>query len=73
PTLVWLGLWGDQSVYEDGYKVTAGMHVLVAYGYDEGGVYLSDPAIGGTKYYDWGTFEWMWSVVDGMAMSVYPA
>jgi hypothetical protein len=49
------------------------MHVLVAYGYDEGGVYLSDPAIGGMKYYDWGTFTWMWSVMDGMALSVYPA
>jgi uncharacterized protein YvpB len=73
PTLVWLGLWGDQSVYYDGYKVVAGMHVLVAYGYDDGGVYLSDPAIGGTKYYDWGTFEWMWGVMDGMAMAVYPA
>ena len=73
PTIVWLGLWGDQSYYEGGYKVVAGMHVLVAYGYDEGGVYLSDPAIGGTKYYDWGTFEWMWSVLDGMAMAVYPA
>lgn len=73
PTLVWLALWGDQSVYYDGYMVTAGMHVLVAYGYDDGGVYLSDPAIGGTKYYDWGTFIWMWSVMDGMAMAVYPA
>lgn len=73
PTLVWLGLWGDQSVYYDGYKVVAGMHVLVAYGYDEGGIYLSDPAIGGTKYYDWGTFEWMWGVMDGMSLAVYPA
>jgi uncharacterized protein YvpB len=73
PVLVWLGLWGDQSVYENGYKVVAGMHVLVAYGYDEGGIYLSDPAIGGPKYYDWGTFEWMWGVLDGMALSVYPA
>lgn len=73
PTLIWLGLWGDQSVYEDGYKVVAGMHVLVAYGYDDYGVYLSDPASGGTKYYDWGTFEWMWGVLDGMSMAVYPA
>jgi uncharacterized protein YvpB len=73
PVLVWLGLWGDQSVYEDGYRVVAGMHVLVAYGYDDGGVYLSDPAIGGMKYYDWGTFLWMWGVMDGMGLSVYPA
>jgi uncharacterized protein YvpB len=73
PTLVWLGLWGDQSVYENGFRVVAGTHVLVAYGYDEGGIYLSDPAIGGTKYYDWGTFEWMWGVLDGMSLAVYPA
>jgi uncharacterized protein YvpB len=73
PVVVWLALWGDQSVYYDGYMVTAGMHVLVAYGYDDGGVYLSDPAIGGMKYYDWGTFQWMWGVMDGMSLSVYPA
>lgn len=73
PVLVWLGLWGDQGVYYDGYMVTAGMHVMVAYGYDEGGVYLSDPAIGGMKYYDWGTFIWMWTVLDGMSLAVYPA
>jgi uncharacterized protein YvpB len=73
PTIVWLGMWGDQSVYEDGYRVVAGMHVMVAYGYDDGGIYLSDPATGGSRYYDWGTFEWMWGVMDGMSLSVYPA
>jgi uncharacterized protein YvpB len=73
PTLVWLGMWGDQSVYEDGYRVVAGMHVMVAYGYDDGGVYLSDPASGASRFYDWGTFQWMWSVLDGMGLSVYPA
>lgn len=75
PTLVWLGLWGDQSAYEytaDGtrYQVTAGMHVMVAYGYDDGGVHLSDPASGGLRYYDWGTFQWMWDVMDDMALGV---
>jgi len=75
PTIVWLGLWGDQSVDEytaDGtrYQVTAGMHVMVAYGYDDGGVYLSDPATGGLRYYDWGTFQWMWDVMDNMALGV---
>src|SRR5690349_2789697 len=73
PTIVWLGMWGDQSVYEDGYRVVAGMHVMVAYGYDDGGVYLSDPATGGSRYYDWGTFQWMWGVMDGMSLAVYPA
>jgi uncharacterized protein YvpB len=75
PTIVWLGLWGDTSFdayTADGtpYQLTAGMHVMVAYGYDAGGVYLSDPGNGGLRYYDWGTFEWMWGVMDGMALGV---
>ncbi|MEJ7839165.1 MAG: C39 family peptidase [Thermomicrobiales bacterium] len=75
PTLVWLGMWGDVSTVEttsDGtsYQVTAGMHVMTAYGYDEGGVYLSDPGSGRYRYYDWGTFIWMWNVMDGMALAV---
>lgn len=75
PTLVWLGMWGDTSFdayAADGtaYQLTSGMHVMVAYGYDGGGVYLSDPGSGRLLYYDWGTFEWMWSVMDGMALSV---
>ena len=65
-------MWGDQSVYEGGYRVVAGMHVMVAYGYDDGGVYLSDPATGGSRYYDWGTFEWMWGVMDGMSSRCIP-
>ena len=78
PTLVWLGLWGDQSFYEYGddgtaYKLTAGYHVGVAYGYDDGGVYVSDPALGGSRYYDWGTFMYYWNVLDGMALGVSPA
>jgi uncharacterized protein YvpB len=75
PTLVWLGLGGDQSHYEyasDGtrYQLTRYMHVMVAYGYDDGGVYLSDPGTGTYKYYSWSDFNWMWNVMDGMALSV---
>jgi uncharacterized protein YvpB len=74
PTLVWLGMWGDTSHTEttDGtsYQLTSGMHVMVAYGYDDGGVYLSDPGSGRFRYYDWGTFMWMWNVMDGMALAV---
>jgi uncharacterized protein YvpB len=75
PTLVWLGMWGDTSHFEttsDGttYQLTAGMHVMVAYGYDDGGVYLSDPGSGRFRYYDWGTFRWMWDVMDGMSLAV---
>ncbi|MGB3328925.1 MAG: C39 family peptidase [Thermomicrobiales bacterium] len=76
PTLVWIALWGDTSIHEstaDGtsYQLTAGEHVVVAYGYDDNGVYLSDPGSGKLRYYDWGTFTWMWSVMDEMALSVH--
>jgi uncharacterized protein YvpB len=78
PTLVFLAMWGDQSIYEtadDGstYKVVAGEHVLVAYGYNNDGVFMSDPATGGSKFMDWGSFMSAWNVMDGMALAVTPA
>lgn len=77
PTLVWIALWGDLrevQYTDDGsrFSMTPGIHVVVAYGYDEGGVYVSDPAVGAKRYYDWGTFSSMWSVLDGMALAVSP-
>lgn len=77
PVIVWLGLWGDTSFYnwtDDGtpYKLVSGMHVVVAYGYDDYGVWISDPA-NGTKYqYDWGSFMTYWNVMDGMGLAVGP-
>jgi len=75
PTLVWLALWGDQRVSEESdgvtYTLVPGMHVMVAYGYDDSGVYLSDPAIAGYRFYSWGDFMAMWNVLDGMALGVY--
>ena len=78
PVVVWLGLWGDQGFYEyadDGsaYKLVPGYHVVVAYGYDESGVYVADPATGGYTSYPWGDFMWMWNVLDGMSLAVWPA
>ena len=77
PVLVWLGLWGDESIVEqlDGrnYTVVAGMHVMVAYGYDAAGVYLSDPGTGTYRFYSWGDFMWMWNILDGMGLAVSPA
>ena len=75
PVIVWLGMRGDLSHDEytaDGtrYQVTDYMHVMVVYGYDESGVYLSDPGTGGTRFYDWATFNSMWQVMDGMALAV---
>lgn len=78
PVIVWLGLWGDQSFYEytgDGtpYKLTPGYHVVVAHGYDESGVYVSDPARAEYNFYPWGDFMWMWNVLDGMSLAAGPA
>jgi uncharacterized protein YvpB len=75
PVVVWLAMWGNTGVaYDDEgtYTVFAGEHVMTAYGYDQGGVYLSDPASGATRYIDWGTFLWMWGASDGMSLAVYP-
>jgi uncharacterized protein YvpB len=78
PVLVWIGLWGNTGFYEhtsDGtpYKLVPGLHVVVAYGYGSSGVYVSDPATGGTRFYDWGTFMYYWNAVDGMGLAVSPA
>ncbi len=75
PVVVWLGMWGDTSFDAwdragERYQLTAGMHVMTAYGYDSGGIHLSDPATGSYRYYDWGTFKWMWNVMDGMSLAV---
>ena len=47
PVVVWLALWGDQSFRTDydgqSFTLVPGMHVMVAYGYDTEGIYLSDP------------------------------
>ncbi len=76
PVVVWLALWGDESIREtlDGrtFTVTAGMHVMVAYGYDSSGVYLSDPGSGTYRFYSWGDFMGMWNVLDGMGLAVSP-
>ncbi len=76
PTVVWIGVRGDAGSYSeytaDGsrFQLTPYMHVVVVYGYDAGGVYISDPGNGSLYWMDWGTFEWMWGVMDGMALSV---
>ena len=77
PVLVWVGLWGDQGFYEhaeDGtpYKLVPGQHVVVAYGYDAGGVYVADPAAADYTFYAWGDFLWLWDALDGMALAVGP-
>jgi uncharacterized protein YvpB/transposase-like protein len=75
PVLVWLGFWGDTRVrlHDDGtYSVATGTHVVTVYGYDDDGVYVSDPAKADLDFYSWEEFVGMWKVLDGMSMAVYP-
>jgi len=77
PVLVWLGFWGDQSHIEyasDGtpFKLNEGNHVVVAYGYDDAGVFVSDPASGTANAIAWGDFMSMWSVLGGMGLATWP-
>ena len=76
PVVVWLGLWGDGGTFDaytaDGtrFQLTAGMHVMVAYGYDDTGVYITDPGKAVYKHYDWASYMALWTVMDGMALRV---
>jgi uncharacterized protein YvpB len=76
PVLVWLGLFGDVSfheyVHDTRYRLVPGMHVVVARGFDDAGVSVSDPANGAYKFFPWADFMWAWNVLDGMALGVGP-
>ncbi len=75
PVMTWLGYFGDTAwVQEDegAYLLAPGLHVVTVYGYDDGGVYVSNPGRGNFDYYAWGDFLSMWSVLDGMALGVAP-
>lgn len=75
--VVWLAMRGPINSFDvvgaDGvpYQLTQYMHVMTAYGFDETGVYLTDPGTAVWQYYDWQTFMDMWNVMDGMALSVH--
>ncbi len=78
PTVAWLGYWGETGRYEtdaagNRYKLVSGYHNVVAYGYDENVVYVANPGTGTLQSYEWEAFLRMWTVMDGMALSVYPA
>lgn len=76
--VVWLAMQGAINSFDayeqDGtrYQLTQYMHVMTAYGYDESGVYLTDPGTAVWRHYSWDTFMTMWNVMDGMALSIEP-
>jgi hypothetical protein len=75
PVLAWLGYFCDTAWLqqdEGAYLLAPGLHVVTVYGYDDGGVYVSNPGRGTYDYYAWGDFLSMWSVLDGMALGLAP-
>jgi uncharacterized protein YvpB len=76
PVITWLATWGDTGkVYTDDgtYTVFAGEHVVVAYAYDDYGVYVSDPAHSRYRRIEWSWFLEQWGANDGMSLAVYPS
>ncbi|MGI8643818.1 MAG: C39 family peptidase [Thermomicrobiales bacterium] len=77
PVIVWLGMWGDAGSFDiysetgSRYQLTTGMHVIVAYGYDDERVYLTDPGTAILREYEKAEFVRLWNVMDGMALSVW--
>ncbi len=78
PVVVWLAMRGPVNSFDvqaaDGsvYQLTQYMHVMTAYGFDERGVYLTDPGTAIWQFFEWSQFMDMWNVMDGMALSVHP-
>lgn len=78
PTLVWIATRGDdgfydQNAYGDTFKLVPWEHVVVAYAYDDAGVWVSDPGNGLLEHLNWDWFLPAWGALDGMALSVSPA
>jgi uncharacterized protein YvpB/LysM repeat protein len=76
PVIVWLATWGDTGkVYDDDgtYTVFSGEHVVVAYAYDDYGIYVSDPAHARYRRIEWSSFLYQWGTSDGMSLAVYPS
>jgi uncharacterized protein YvpB len=75
PTLVWIATHGDTSFYDEdangnSFKLVPYEHVVVAYAYDDSGIFVSDPGNGSLEHFSWGWFLSAWGVMDGMALSV---
>ncbi len=76
PVVVWLGMRGEGYSHDqwdaegDRYQLTTYMHVMTAYGFDDEGVYLTDPGTAVWRFYAWDEYLAMWDVMDGMALAV---
>lgn len=79
PVVVWItmGKYAERPVYRksfngDTFKLVPYEHAVVAYGYDEDGVYLMDVSDGGYYYTEWDSFVRRWSYFDQMSLVIFP-
>lgn len=78
PVLVWMteGATQHNRFFEwyqgERFTLVPQQHVVVAYGYDEDNIFVSDPGTGEYATYSWNAFINSWSQFDGMSMAVYP-
>lgn len=75
PVLVWIATRGDTSFYEsdeDGtpFKLVPYIHVVVAFGYNDSEVIVSDPGSGAYSRFTWDWLIDAWAVLDGMALAI---
>jgi uncharacterized protein YvpB len=78
PTLIWIATRGDTGSYEEDengneFKLVPYEHVVVAFGYDDNDVLVSDPGSGAIDRLSWGWLLDAWAVLDGMALSIQVA
>jgi len=79
PAVVWLtvGKYDDRPGYYhelDGqaFKLVPYEHAVVAYGYDDSGIYLMDVGDGGFYHTEWSSFLRRWGYFDGMTLIIWP-
>jgi uncharacterized protein YvpB len=77
PVIVWIsvyGNWGWQEWDDWGgeYRIVPYEHVVVVNGYDDNGVWISDPGTGAYNQLSWSYFLYAWDLMDGMMLAVYP-
>jgi uncharacterized protein YvpB len=79
PVVVWITTGRDaqrravRTMFKgQSFKLVPYEHTVVAYGYDEDGIYLMDVGDGGFYYTGWNSFLRRWSYFDQMALVIYP-
>ena len=78
PVVVWMTAGkAERPVFRRSYqgasfKLVPYEHTVVAYGYDEAGLYVMDVGDGGSYYTDWGSFLRRWGYFDGMSLLIHP-